>query len=159
MMKKNKLIIFMILALLLLVSVPSIFSYFSTFTMTKGSKKIVMQNSTYMKEEVKSWAKNIVVEADDDSDPVTVKVRVFAPEYIQQLLSFSGENWSKDGDFYSYSLPIDGKADTADYAQETSELVIKIDETKLPTDVKDGDDFHIVVVYEATPLNVQGGNN
>ena len=156
MSKKNKLIFFICLAFVLLVSVPSVFAYFSTFTETKGSKKIVIQNSTYLTEEVDSWTKRITIKADSGSDPVYVRAKVFKPDEISVVIS--GDGWS-DGDdgYYYYGQAIDGK-DGGNFNNETSVLNVLIEKDKLPVGVKEGDNFHIIVVYEAKPY-VAGNSN
>ena len=157
MSKKNKLIVFASLALVLFISIPSIFSYFSTFTITKGVRNVVIQDGTYITEEVNSWTKKVTIKADPNSDAVYVRVKVFAPEDIQKLLEITGEGWNPKDGYYEYSEPIDGKDET-DYKDATTELDIKINNEKLPKDTQEGDEFHIVVVYESSPVSGDSAN-
>ena len=152
-MKKSKLLFVLIsLVLVLFVSVPNALAYFSTYTITKGTKTIHIQDSTQISEKVEDWTKKIVVKADPDSDYVYVRVKVYAPSYILKTLKINGDGWTKDGDYFYYGDPIND-------GNQTNQLDVLIDNTNLPTDSKDGDEFHIVVVYESIPASYDENNN
>lgn len=151
-MKKNKMLVVLVsLVLVLLVSVPSALAYFSTYTITKGTKTIHIEDSTQINEIVEDWTKKIVLKADSGSDYVFVRVKIFAPDYISDVLTISGKDWKKDGDYFYFKKAINN-------GNETEQLNVMIDSTKLPNDSKEGDEFHIIVVYESVPASYDSNN-
>lgn len=141
--KQNLLIIACVL-MMLIVSVPEAYSYFSTYTKTSGSKVIHLFNSEHFEEEVDGNIKTIRITADDGSDPIFVRVKAFAPEPI--TLEYSGDSWTVgDGDYYYYGKPIKDKESTAD---------LKIEIKNAPSDAEVDEEFHVVVIYESIPASV-----
>ena len=141
---KHNLLTLACVLMLLIVSVPEAYSYFSTYTKTSGSKKIRLSDSEHFEEEVDGNIKTIKIIADEGSDPIFVRVKAFAPEPI--TLEYSGDSWALgDDDYYYYGKPIKDKEFTAD---------LKIEIKNAPSDAQIDDEFHVVVIYESIPASV-----
>lgn len=147
--RKNKILIASILVLLMVVSVPSVLAYFSTYTSAKGTKVLSMRNETEMVETVEGNVKTVQIKASNNSSPVLVRVKAFSPDFVQ-LVPNLGANWvdGEDGYFY-YELPISS-------GEQTSEIKFEV-KTDTPSTTKPGDEFHVVIIYEST-LQYYGEN-
>ena len=133
------------LGMILTVSVPSALAYFTTYVSAVGEKEVVIRDMTVIKEpEVEGTTKSIVISADEDSEPVFVRVQSFVPEDFS--VTYEGQGWSKKD-------PDDGwiyYADPIDHGEQAGELRATM--TGLPSDLEVGDTFNFVVVYEYTPV-------
>ena len=129
-------------AMVLGASIPDALAYFTTYVSAKGSKEVVLKERTTIEEpEVEGTTKSIQIKADEDSEPVFVRVQTFVPEGYS--VNYEGSGWTeKDGWIY-YDTPID-------HGKETSVLKATVD--GVPDDVKVGDNFNVIVVYEYTPV-------
>ena len=138
------------LLLVLLISIPSAFAYFTALDNVKGSATLKLGETTTIEEpEVKDWIKHLVIKAEENSDPVFVRAIAYGPD--KYPLSYSGDGWSLtatgngESGYYYYQDPISGKA-AYGLSAETAELLVKINNVP-----EEAEDFHVVVVYEATP--------
>lgn len=141
--RKNKILVASILVLLMIVSVPSVLAYFSTYTSAKGTKVISMRNETEMTETVDGNIKTVQIKASTNSSPVFVRVKAFNPDFVNLEVSEDPNEgkWSKNGEFYYYSLPIAA-------GESTTKLNFKV--TTPGVNPKPGDVFNVVIVYEST---------
>ena len=146
MSKKMKRITLFTALLVLLISIPSTLAYFSAYKTSTSSHALKLgESSTIIENKVESGEKQLVITADEDSGPIFVRAKAFAPEGV--TLSYEGENWSAgEESFYYYSEVIQK-------GESTSTLYVKM--TDLP---EEGEEFHVVVVYEATPAVYENGN-
>lgn len=142
MKKRNLILAVLALVLAVTVSVPSALAYFTTYVRAAGTKPVHLAEETRLKEpKPVDWTKHLTVTAQDGSEPVFVRARAFAPDGL--TLTYSGENWTQNGDFWYYGPSIKG-------GESAAELLIKID--NIPQDVKEDENFNVVVVYECTPV-------
>ena len=147
--KKNKLLVASILVLLMIVSVPSVLAYFSTYTSAKGTKLVSMKNETEMIETVEGNIKTVQIKASEDSSPVLVRVKAFSPDFVTLEPSL-GQGWKAETDgFYYYQ-------DAISAGQTTSKISFKVN-TVTPETTKPGDEFHVVIIYESR-LQALGDN-
>jgi len=152
-MKNDKVIISLIIVVLItIVSVPSALAYFSTYTQTKGTKTLSFNYDTKLEESIDNNNKTISVTA--TGDPVFVRVRYYAVsdkmtvEADPASLVVGGETlWVKNGDYYYYTKPIDGKGIGEN---KTSNLILKVT-TAADVEFAIGDVEHVIVIYEAIP--------
>ena len=142
-MSKRKLIIFALMVIMTLaISVSGTFAYFSTYTRVDGTAPIELGEKTKFKEEEVEGGKHVIITALDDSDPVYVRVKAFAFEEILEQLEYTGEHWTKDGDWYYYDLPL--------HAGESAVIDITLKE-----DAEiEAEEFNIIVVYEFIPATL-----
>ena len=152
-MNRKKLILASLAVLLVLaLAVPAASAYFTTYVRVPGSKTVHLSDGTEFDEtQTEGGGKHVVITADEDSDPVFVRVLIMAPEDVLDALVITngGESgsWEDKGDFGSdgcsgywyFSEPIkDG---------ETAEMNID-----LPEGFQyDGDSFNVVVLHEYVP--------
>ena len=159
--RKNRLLVFVSLALLVIVMVPNAFAYFSTYTETKGMKKINLKDESHIEEKkVENGIKEIVITADENSEPVFIRVKAIHVNTITTSKSntadtdtpaYNPSDWTKNGDYYYYKNPIDGSDDTTGILN-SAKLNLKVEIPSTDAD-KIGDQVHVVVVYEAIPAN------
>ncbi len=143
-MKKSKWILPALLAasLVIAASIPSAMAYFTTYTEASGVLPLDLGNETTIEEPtVTDWTKHVVVTNTGDAD-VFIRARAFAASAYK--LTYSGTGWSDGGDGYWYY------ADPIAPAGETQELLIAIGD--IPTEVAEGDEFNVAVVYESVPV-------
>ena len=152
MSKKMKRITLFTALLVLLISIPSTLAYFTANDTAGGEGKVTLKEKTDIEEKVEDYKKLLTVTADDDSDPVFVRAKAFGPDGVK--LEYSGEGWSLgDDDFYYYANPIAGTGTAyvdAPYNLSSATSVLTVTMSDLPSDT-DLEEFHVVVVYEATP--------
>ena len=143
----NKLLITLSVAMLLIVSVPEALSYFSTYTYTKGGRKLSFANDSKIEEKMSGNTKKIKVTANEDSGDIYVRVRVFAPDlpYLS-IGTITGTDWSQDGDYWVY-----GKILKAGLSTSVLDVPIVVDAEKAK-DTNEGDQFHVIVIYESVPV-------
>lgn len=138
--RKRKYLFILTALLALVLTIPSALSYFTTYTQVDGSKTLKLKDSVVMWETGgETSIKHVMLEVDPDSDPVFVRVAVFAPTDIEPLLEYSSEHWVQDGIYYQY--------DSVLYAGDTVEFTVDLKQgAEIPRD-----NFKVVVVYEYTP--------
>lgn len=129
--------------LVLAVSLPTAWAYFTTYTEAKGGVPLQpWRVETKIKEEVTNWVKHVVIENSEDGGPVYVRARAYSGSIYP--LTYTGEGWTDGGDgFWYYDGILNG-------GEATPELLVKID--GVPKDAVDGQEFNVVVVYETTPV-------
>ena len=144
-MKRNKILMIAgAMILIMALSVPAALGYFTTYVRVPGSKTLSLSDGTKMKEENVSGKKHVVITADEDSDPVFVRVIAYAPTDIEKKLVFEGDGWNKGDDgWWYYGQPL-SKGQSA--AIDISLPEIEIDKT----------DFNVVVMHEYVPAVPDG---
>lgn len=133
--------------LVMCMGIAPAWAYFTDTTMASGSLEIGVKPSTDIHEEYGEGIKHVTVKNNDDaSAAVFVRVRVYSPVECE----VSGEGWTgPDADWYYYGEAIDP-------GKETKVLDVKITFPKVKVEgetdgAMPGDNFNVVVVYEATP--------
>lgn len=150
-MKKKYLFLTVITTVLILgATIGGTMSYFTANASASGGLKLNLGPKTEITEKVPdSHTKQLTVTNDADSVPVYVRAQAFVGTEYKDSLNYSGEGWSKSGDYYLY-------ADLVDPGESTTVLKVTFTE---PENAKDGDTFNVIVVYEATPVQYDDSGN
>lgn len=135
--------------LILSVGAGSAWAYFTTYTEAQGGYAVQLGSQSTVTETLDSWTKHVVITSDADSGRVFIRAKAFAGSQYELGYSSAGGKWElgEDG-FYYYS-------DIVEAGGSTETLDIKIN--NVPAQVKDGDNFNVVVVYESTPVVYRDG--
>lgn len=143
MKKKNILLAALAVSLTLSAGAGSAWAYFTTYANASGGYTLSLGDKTTVSEDFSSWTKHVVITSQTDSQPVYVRAKAFCGSDYE--LIYSGSNkWSPSNDgYYYYSDILNGGA-------STDALDVKIE--NIPEEVKDGDSFNVVVIYETTPV-------
>lgn len=151
---KKKYMILPVLALVLVLSasIKPAWSYFTTYAEAKGGYVIQLGDTT-IDEEFYDWTKHVVIGNEETAQPVYVRARAFSGS--EYPLTYSGEGWTlrEDGYYYYNEILLPG--------EETTELLVMINNVpKAPKEgeelsgetAKEGDNLHVAVIYESTPV-------
>ena len=135
-----------LLAVLLVLcgSLRGALAYFTTYIVADGGYELRFGSEITLEEEISSWTKHLRVYNTEDSEPVFVRARAFCGS--QYLLAYEAPEggWTAGGDGYYYYEDILYGGQTA------RELDIHIG--NVPESPESGDGFHVVVIYETTPV-------
>jgi len=144
-MKKGS-ILLTVLAVLLAVGMvvtPAV-AYFTAHTEAEGSAAITLGWKTKIEEDVDGLKKTVRV-SNEGPESCYVRVTAFAPDGV--VLTYTGDGWSADGDYYLYGSILAA-------GETTDPIVVEIE----PGDY-DADDLNIVVVYESTKVTYDASGN
>ena len=158
-MKRNRLIMAALGAAVAtaVVAAPA-HAYFSATTQSLGGVQIhVKPDTTITEEDVVNGRKVVTItNLSTSTAPVMVRARYFAPNDVTVTAELEGSGWSDGGDGYFYYdkvLPVGESANpfvlnvvdiTASEAIADPDDPTKIDMDRI------GDNFNVIVVYEAT---------
>lgn len=144
-MRKSRLVILAAAVVLIMaLTLPAALGYFSTYVRIPGTKTVHLSDGDKMKEENVSGSKHVVITADEDSDPIFVRVKAFAPTDIEDKLVYEGKGWTKGADgWWYYDEPL-SKGGSA--AIDISLPDIEIDKAT----------FNVVVLHEYVPAIPDG---
>ena len=149
-MKKSKLLLAALaVTLVMTASIGSSFAYFTATSSASGSHRIALENAPIPDESVDGkdgiFYKHVSITNEEGAQPAYIRVKAFAGEQYQ--LSYSGTGWTQGEDgYYYYSEAVNGGASTG---------TLDISIGGVPEEAKEGDDFHVIVVYESTPVQYQ----
>jgi hypothetical protein len=143
-MKKYLGMTILLLGLVFTASLGTTWAYFTTYAQAQGGYTISLGDKTELRETFSAWTKHLTVTADADAQPVYIRARAFSGS--QYGLTYSDESglWTPGADGYYYYNAI------LEAGQETQTLDIHID--NVPSDLTDPTEFHVVVIYESTPV-------
>ena len=144
MKKKNMILAALACVMVLGATLGSALAYFTTYVSARGGVTIEFGGQTEIHEDPPTeMTKHVVITAKEDSDPVWVRARGYAPDGF--TLDYSGEGWTYNAeeDFAYYAEPISKGGRT-----KTLDVHFNIPEDY---ELKEGTEFNIVVIYEATP--------
>ena len=144
MKKKTVLLLALSIALILAASIDSAMAYLTSYAEAKGGYTIELGSNTTIKEDFSAWTKRVTITNDLNGQPVYVRALAFCGSAYQ--LEFKDESglWKvgKDGYYYYKNILNPGES--------TSKLLVQIN--NVPKDVKDGESFNVVVIYETTSV-------
>lgn len=132
-------------------------AYFTANSEADGGLQIKVRPSTTIEEEMEDGSKVIqIVNNDDSAVAVFTRVRIFANEQYLAQGTPSGEGWTEGTDGYWYYT-----AGTVAPGEASAPLLVKV-EWPLFDDQGEaidhsGENFNIIVVYEATPEQYKNG--
>ena len=116
------------------------FSYFTTYAVARGGHPLYLEPEVTVEEDFASWVKTLQITKTGEGE---VFVRAQAIAGTNVTLSYSGSGWTNGGDGYYYYNTV-----LTDEKPATEVLNISI---SAPTAIEEGDEFHVVVVYEFIP--------
>ena len=138
MKKRNLIIAFAAVVMLLCAVMPKAMAYFTTYVRVQGGIPLKMESITRLEEDVKKNHKDVVV-YHDGTVPCYVRAMAIAPTGVT-LQYEPGEGWVDGGDgYYYYDQMLSGKSNTT---------VLRVSIT-VP-DTKPENEMNIIVVYEST---------
>lgn len=147
---KNVLLAMTACMLILSAGAGSAWAYFTTYTEARGGYAIQLGSQSTVTETLDRWTKHVTVTNDAASGPVFIRAKAFAGSQYELVYSSGTGKWTEGADGYYYY------SDIVEAGGSTEEaLDIRID--NVPDDVKDGDHFDVVVVYESTPVVYKDG--
>ncbi len=148
MKKKSSILAVLVLAAVLTAGIGKAWAYFTTFAEAAGGYTIELGDRTEITEKFDQWVKHVVITADEDSkEPVYIRARAFCGSaYTVEYSDASGKWTPGEKGYYYYS-------DILNAGGSTDELLVRIG--NIPKDAKEGDSFHVVVVYESAPVRYQ----
>ena len=131
-------------------SIGGAWSYFTTYAEASGGRTVSLGDVTDIEEpSVDRSTKTITISNTENSQPVYVRVAVYAGDEYKSALAYRGQDdsWTveEDADGYLYYKdPVAG-------GTSTKSLYISMDKIyeKL---LKETEDFNVIVVYESTPV-------
>lgn len=134
------------LAVLLILggSIRGAMAYFTTYVVAEGGYEIRFGSDVTLTEEVAAWIKRLVVSNTPGSEPIFVRAKALCGSEYQLLYEAPSGKWTAGDDGYYYYEDIL-------YGGESAE-VLNIHIGTVPEDPAHGDGFHVVVVYETTPV-------
>lgn len=154
---KHRLISLLLILIVVFVSVPPTLSYFFTYVETSGTVTVRLSDGGSINEDVppEEPIKNVTITADENSDPIFVRVKVFAADDVE--ITTLSEGWTKVDGYFEYAEPIDGFDSDSKFARSTKTLKLEI---SIPKSEKEEDaiEKHVVVVFEATPAIYENGS-
>lgn len=126
----------------------SLLAYFTTHARAEGSVTLDLHHEEEMHEEFDSWTKTITVSSDADTVPVFVRVKGFAGSMFDLTYTPSPAGSWVPGfdDFWYYTVPLE-----ADSVTDPISVKISGGLTEM-TNLKNGETFDVIVVYETTPV-------
>ena len=153
-MKKNtiKILAIVTACLIAFAGVGTAMAYFTDYTKTEGLYKINLSPDTTIDEpQVAAGVKHLVV-TNTNETPVYVRAKAFAGDDV--TIEYTSENWAEgDGGYVYFNNILEAKAKT----DGDNELLVKF--TYNGTDVEVGDQYNVIVVYEATPVQYDENGN
>lgn len=120
-------------------------AYFTTYASAAGSIALSLGEETRIEENISDWTKRVTITSEENSGPVYIRARAFSGSEYPLTYSSEGGTWSDGGDgYWYYDSILHGGEQTA------GQLLVHIE--GIPEDVSPGTDFHVIVVYESTPV-------
>lgn len=152
MKKKNLILTLLAVGAVLTGSIGHSWAYFTTYTQAQGGYSIDLGDQTEVHEDFSAWTKHVSITNSADSQPVYIRAKAFCGSAYDLVYSSESGKWTlKEADgYYYYSDMVNGGA-------STDELLVKIE--NVPADVTDSAAFHVVVIYESTPVRYDEAGN
>ena len=163
MRKRNLILITLVLALIICATIQPAIAYFTTYVRAKGGHKVTLGDTTTITEHYSNWTKKVTISNKDGSEPVFIRAKVLYEGPYK--LNIGGTGWTAEPDEYGYYYygESDTKLTVLNGNTATNELIVEI--TGVPSkelapgtpnpafqQLKDGESFSVVVVYESTPV-------
>lgn len=152
MKKKNIVLMLLAVGMLLTTGIGHSWAYFTTYTRAQGGYSIHLGDRTEVQEDFSAWTKHVSITNSADSQPVYIRARAFCGSSYELVYSSESGKWiynNEDGYYYYQEIVRGGES--------TDELLVKI--TNVPEEITDPASFHVVVVYESTPVRYDEAGN
>lgn len=150
-------------ALIAIATITPAYAYFTDQSYATGGL-VIQGPTTDIKERYGEKVKHVVITNNEDSVPVFVRVQVFANEEYLDVVKGDGWGSLESDGWYYFQSPVDP-------GKETTELLVTIsfpvEKTIIGPDGepiteeydRTGENFNVVVVYEAVPVQYDNGGN
>lgn len=124
--------------------IGSAWSYFTTYAEASGGYTIELGDKTEIKETFSDWTKHVVIDNEEGSEPVYIRVRAFCGSQYTLEYLYDRTHWRPGDDgYYYYNRIVNG-------GESTDALDIKI--YGIPENPEDMESFNVVVIYESTAV-------
>ena len=162
MKKRNLVLIALVFALIICATIQPAMAYFTTYVRAKGGHTVTLGDTTTITEEFSGWTKRVAITNKEGSEPVFIRAKVFYEG--PYTLAVKGDGWTeKQTDEYYYYGQSAGQLTVLNEKETTTKLNVEIqgvpseklsDGSPNPAfqQLKDGESFSVVVVYESTPV-------
>lgn len=169
MRKRNLILIALVFALIICATIQPAIAYFTTYVRAKGGHQVTMGDTTTIKEVFSLWTKKVTIHNNEYSEPVYIRAKVLyeGAKFLYDgkfNIEVSGDGWTalqQDGYYYWGTSQSALTALNAD--KDTTQLLVAIEGIPEYSDaegadntafnqLKDGESFSVVVVYESTPV-------
>lgn len=131
-------------------------AYFTDTTQATGTVEIKFGTTTRIQEWYAERVKHVSIGNDADSDdPVWVRAKMFVPAGIGYEVAFAGTEWVTTPDangWYYYRSTVAPGADTSEFTVTLTFPTVKSD-AQPDGDAVYGDNYNVIVVYEAVPAD------
>ena len=162
MRKRNLILIALVFALIACATIQPAIAYFTTYVRAKGGHGVTLGDTTTITEEFSDWTKRVTITNEAGSEPVFIRAKVlYEGKYT---LAVSGTGWTglqEDGYYYFGDSQTQLTALNENEATTQLNVAIQGIPTKSNAEgadntafeqLKDGESFSVVVVYESTPV-------
>ena len=119
-------------------------AYFTAYTTAEGAHPVHLGSASTVTERLSNWTKHVSIANEEGSEPVFVRARAFAGSVYELTYGDAAGLWRDGGDGWWYYAP------ALESGAVTGELEVYIG--GVPEQAEEGDNFHVVVVYETTPV-------
>lgn len=162
MRKRNLVLIALVFALIICATIQPAMAYFTTYVRAKGGHEVSLGDTTTITEDFEGWKKEVTIANKAGSEPVFIRAKVlYEGPYTIEV---SGTGWTeKQADEYYYFGQSATQLTVLNGNEATTLLNVEI--KGVPTEkrsdgspnpafqqLKDGESFSVVVVYESTPV-------
>ena len=146
-MKRTKILLAALIAgMILCTGIIPVYGYFTANTQSSGGLEIKPIDTT-PHEDVVGNSKNLVITNNRRGAPVYVRARGFSGDSSANLSYTPGEGWVDGGDGWWYYTPL-LPPESDEQSGRTTTLSVDISKV-IPEGAEPGDNFNVVVVYEA----------
>ncbi len=162
MKKKNIILTILAIVMVLGLTLQGAMAYFTTYVSAAGGMPIHLGHRTTIEEKVDNLKKTVTISITQGPDEVYVRAKAFYPTNLPGMsVSYSngdpkdGGTWSDGGDgWWYYDITLNSET-----RKTARDLIVDITYT-IPEGVKieKGDNFNVIVVYEATAAVDEEGN-
>jgi len=148
-------------------------AYFTTYTTAKGGITLRLGHEEHIQEYFKNWNKRVDIEISEDSRPVFVRARGYAPAkypltYSDTEQNGNGQtvnsNWTprEDGWVYYTKVLAPGADSNGNPTKATADpLYVRINDVPVENiqGVDDKESFNVIIVYETTEVEYDANGN
>ena len=164
MSRRNLILIALVFALIICATIQPAMAYFTTYVRAKGGHTVTLGDTTTITEEFSSWTKKVTISNKAGSEPVFIRAKVlYEGSYT---LDVKGDGWTgKQADNYYYYGQSTPQLTLTALNENESTTQLNVEIKGIPTEklldgspnpafqqLKDGESFSVVVVYESTPV-------
>ena len=133
-------------------------AYFTSYATAKGMVTVNLGHQEEIEERFDSWNKTINLTSKPDSRPAYVRVQAFCAEYDLEYKFDNADSWTKVGDWWYYTKPLEPGKSLKDSGDEMTVHIGPVPDTGTPG-LEDGETFSVIIVYESTDVQYDENGN